>query len=79
MTTEYKSALTLVREGTAKFMALRADYHNLKINDAEFLAAKAEYTKIEALFEKAFAEEASLPENNQCDCGEDTCVGLDCL
>lgn len=53
MTTAYSNALTEVRNATAKFMAITADYRALKIDDATFLAARAEYKAAEAIFDKA--------------------------
>jgi hypothetical protein len=65
MTEAYKSALAAVREATAKFDAIRNDYRAMKIGDAEFLSAKAEYEATIPKFDEAYGEEANLAENNQ--------------
>jgi hypothetical protein len=60
MTTEYAAALEASRVAYRKFDAVRNDYRALKVGDAEFLAAKAEYEESEKAFDAAFAK-ASAP------------------
>jgi hypothetical protein len=59
MTAEYDNALTAIREATIKFDAIRNDYRAMKIGDAEFLAAKAEYEAATPKFDEAYGEEAA--------------------
>ncbi len=55
----YEASLEKSREATRKFMAVQADYRARKIDDAEYLAARAEYEVSEKEFDVAFAKEAA--------------------
>ena len=59
MTKTYEAALEISRQASRKFMAVQALYRAGKMNDADFLAARAEYKVSEAEFDAAFAKEAA--------------------
>lgn len=54
MTTTYEVALETIRKATVTFTAITSDYRSGKINDAEFLAAKAIYNAAEKEFDAVY-------------------------
>jgi hypothetical protein len=58
MSPEYAAALAAVKAAADKFRPVRDAYFARKIDDAEFLAARAEYTAAQAAFDAASAKEA---------------------
>lgn len=57
MTKTYEAALEESRKASREFMAAQIAYRTRKINDAEFLAAKAKYEESEKAFDAAYAAE----------------------
>jgi hypothetical protein len=64
MSKEYAAALEAHNAAYAKFDAIRSEYRARKVGDAEFLAARAEYVAATAIYDEAFAAEASLAESD---------------
>ena len=59
MSPEYRKALETAREASIKFSAAQHAYRARLINDAEFLAARAEYVESDKAFDAAYAAEES--------------------
>lgn len=58
MTKTYAKALEEANKASAEFRTAQAAYRARKINDAEFLAAKAKHDASQKEFDAAYAEEA---------------------
>jgi hypothetical protein len=56
----YEAAYQAMSAAGAKFTAVTEAYRARTIGDAEFLAARAEYEAIEAVYDAAYAEREAL-------------------
>lgn len=74
--TAYEIALATANAASAKFHAIADDYRNMKIGDAEYLAARAEFQAANDAFDIAYAKAQEAAETGVT---EDTMTQLSLL